>query len=334
MRILIDLQSAQSGSRYRGIGRHSTAIAKAIIRNRGDHDIFLLLNGLFPDTIDQISDDFSPILPPERIVTFAAPPPVEAIIAANDWRREAAELIRESMINDIAPDVLLVSSLFEENCITSIGRFDMSTKVAVFLYDLIPFLDPEPYLQDVEAMKWYYSKIASIRRADLLLPISESARHEALDALAFDPHRAVTIYSAADECFTPSRISLEEAIFFLDRFGIRRKFVMHVSAFDSQNNFQGLIRAYRLLPKPLREDHQLVLVGGNRPDVQASYRRIADDVGLDPADLVFPGFLSDSDLVALYSLCTLFVFPSFHEGFGLPALGHKLIKGVPCGIEM
>jgi glycosyltransferase involved in cell wall biosynthesis len=30
--------------------------------------------------------------------------------------------------------------------------------------------------------------------------------------------------------------------------------------------------------------------------------------------------VSDDELIALYSQCTLFVFPSFHEGFGLPAL--------------
>ena len=51
MRIVIDMQGAQStGSRNRGIGRYTQAIAKAV-RNRGEHEIFLALSDLFPETI-------------------------------------------------------------------------------------------------------------------------------------------------------------------------------------------------------------------------------------------------------------------------------------------
>ena len=39
MRILIDLQGAQSKSRFRGIGRYTLSLAKAIAKNRGDHEI-------------------------------------------------------------------------------------------------------------------------------------------------------------------------------------------------------------------------------------------------------------------------------------------------------
>ncbi|WP_407230613.1 glycosyltransferase [Escherichia coli] len=34
--------------------------------------------------------------------------------------------------------------------------------------------------------------------------------------------------------------------------------------------------------------------------------------------MVFTGYLNDQDLIVLYNLCALFVFPSLHEGFGLP----------------
>ena len=41
---------------------------------------------------------------------------------------------------------------------------------------------------------------------------------------------------------------------------------------------------------------------------------------------VFSGFVSNEVLVALYNLCSLFVLPSFHEGFGLPVL-----EAMACG---
>jgi len=323
MRILIDLQALQTGSRFRGIGRSAAALAKAVIRNRGNHKVFILLSSLLEDTIAPIRDDFSRTLPADCVAVFSAPSPAEALTSENAWRIEAAELIREWMINVLAPDVLLIPSLFEgpiEPGIVSIGRLGTETKTAVILHDLIPYLHPERYLADPAANRWYYSKIDSLRRADLLLAVSDSSRREAVESLGFEPSRVVTISSAADERFTKANMSLEDARIFLERLGIRRKFVMHTSMIEPRKNFEGLVRAFGLLSKPVRETHQLVLVGEHRPEQQAALRRLAGDAGLAPDDVVFTGQVSDSELIALYSLCTLFVFPSFHEGFGLPPL--------------
>ena len=49
MRIVIDMQGAQTESRYRGIGRYTLSLAQGIARNRGEHEIMLALNGLFPE---------------------------------------------------------------------------------------------------------------------------------------------------------------------------------------------------------------------------------------------------------------------------------------------
>jgi len=323
MRILIDLQGAQTGSRFRGIGRSATALTRAIIRNRGDHEVLILLNGLFPDTIDPIRKEFAAILPADHIVVFAAPSPVAGLIADNAWRIEAAELIREWVINALAPDALLITSLFEgagDDSVTSIRPMGTTMATAVVLHDLIPFLDPDRYLGDPAANKWYYSKITSLRNADLLLAVSESSRREAVEALGFDASRVVAVHSAADERFTRANLSVKERETFLERMGIRRRFVLHASKIEPRKNFEGLIRAFGRLTAPVRETHQLVLVGDHGSEEQGALRRLASDAGLAADDIVFPGHVSDSELIALYSLCSLFVFPSFHEGFGLPAL--------------
>ena len=49
MRLLIDLQGAQTESRRRGIGRYSIALARAIIRNAGDHEVWIgLTSAAYP----------------------------------------------------------------------------------------------------------------------------------------------------------------------------------------------------------------------------------------------------------------------------------------------
>ena len=49
MRIVIDMQGFQGTNRNRGIGRYTVSLTKAIIKNKGDHEIILALNGLFID---------------------------------------------------------------------------------------------------------------------------------------------------------------------------------------------------------------------------------------------------------------------------------------------
>ena len=54
MRIVIDMQGAQTESRFRGIGRYSLSLAQGIVRNRGEHEVYLLLNGMLSDSIESI----------------------------------------------------------------------------------------------------------------------------------------------------------------------------------------------------------------------------------------------------------------------------------------
>ena len=73
MRIVLDMQSCQSPSRLRGIGRYSMALAKALVRRAADHEVIVALNGALGDTIDGIRADFDGLLPRERIVVWSQP---------------------------------------------------------------------------------------------------------------------------------------------------------------------------------------------------------------------------------------------------------------------
>ena len=329
MRILIDLQSIQNGSRNRGIGRYTLALTRAIARNAASHQIFVLLNGLFPETIEEVRSMLSEFIPPEHILVFQACGPVAELNRKNSWRVYAAEIVREHFLSELAPDVVLVGSLFEgaaDNTVSSIGLVNAKIPTAVILYDLIPFIYPEKYIASELARRWYFRKIDSLKRADLLLGISQSASMEAVDLLGIDQKRVVNIFSAADDSFTRVELSDEDRSKFLKRVGISRKFLMYASAYDPRKNFEGLIKAFAALPKFLRNDYQLVLVCDLNDSNHKSLITLAEGVGLGKGEIVLTDFIPDGDLILLYSTCHLFVFPSLHEGFGLPAL-----EAMACG---
>ena len=127
MRIVLDMQGAQTQSRLRGIGRYTLAFARAVVEQSADHEVHLVLNGLLDDSIEPIKRAFEDVLPPEHVHVWAAPEPVQLIHASNALRFGAAEILREAFIEQLAPDVVHITSLFEGyvgDAVTSIGRYD------------------------------------------------------------------------------------------------------------------------------------------------------------------------------------------------------------------
>ncbi|MFA7281100.1 MAG: glycosyltransferase [Sterolibacterium sp.] len=331
MRLVIDMQGAQSASsRYRGIGRYTMALTQAMVRHRGEHEIILCLSGLFPDSIAVLREAFSKLLPPENIQVWQAPGPVNVRNPDNAERRRNAESIREIFLASLKPDMVLVSSLFEgldNDAVTSIGRTAGNIPTASILYDLIPLVHRQRYLADPITCAWYEERLVHLCRADLLLSISEASRRECLEHLGLAPDRVVNISTAADPQFRPVQISEQQRTELCDRSQILRPFVLYTgSILEYRKNIDGLTRAYAKLPAGMRKDHQLVIVCSLQGNTRAELEALAQAHALQPGELVLTGFVPDEDLLALYNLCKVFVFPSWHEGFGLPAL-----EAMACG---
>jgi glycosyltransferase involved in cell wall biosynthesis len=329
MKILLDLQGCQSvGSRNRGIGRYSLALAEAMMSQRRGHEFHLLLNGAFPESIESLRATLRDLLPTERITVFHPCPGSGEGDTFNPWRTHASEIIRRYAIRCVRPDVLLVGSLFEglnEDCATSVDPPEDGVPTAVVLYDLIPFLHPQRYLAQSGVNTWYRRKIDSLQRADLLLGISESACDEARTALQLPTAtRVLNISSAADPgIFHPGPVDDVAK-----RLGIRDRFVLYTGGVDWRKNVEGLLRAWALLPAEERASRQLVVVFHAGHFARGKLLALAHDLGLGRDEVAFTGYVSDEDLAALYRACELFVFPSLHEGFGLPAL-EAMMCGAP-----
>jgi glycosyltransferase involved in cell wall biosynthesis len=329
MRIVIDLQGAQGENRYRGIGRYSLSLAKAIIQNRGEHEIIIALNGLFSDTIEPIRAALDSIISQENIRVWHTPFPASYLEPSNKWRRKAGELAREAFLISLQPDIIHITSLFEglvDDAVTSVGLFSQSTATAVTLYDLIPLINKKPYLDNPVVESWYRSKLDQLKRADLVLAISESTRQESIKHLGFSDKSVINVGTAADSQFQRINVSKESERAVRERYGLTRQFVMYTGGIDHRKNIDGLIRSFALLPKSVRRNHQLAIICSVQPESRRLLEQLAARQGLDTGEIILTGFVPEEDLVALYHICKVFIFPSWHEGFGLPAL-----EAMSCG---
>ncbi|MEN6490077.1 MAG: glycosyltransferase [Smithella sp.] len=329
MRIVIDMQGAQGSNRQRGIGRYTLSLTQAIARHCGENEIFLALNGLLPSSIEPIRAAFDGLVRQQNIRVWEAFGPVSSLSVENDWRRRSAELIREAFLASLKPDIVLVSSLFEGpvgDSVTSIGALSCSVPTAVVLYDLIPLIYRDTYLENPTVEAWYENKLGHLRRAVLLLAISESSRQEGLHYLNFPAEACFNISTAADPQFQPQQIDSRRKQEIRLLYGLQQPFVMYTGGCDHRKNIEGLIRAYAKLPGLLRANQQLAIVCSLEPFRRTELETLAKKQGLKAGEVVLTGFVPEQDLVTLYNLCKVFVFPSWHEGFGLPAL-----EAMSCG---
>jgi len=329
MRIVIDLQGYQStGSRNRGIGRYSSSLTTSLLKHSNGHEIVLLLSGLFPDTIKPIRDQFSQLVPPQNIKVWHFDGPVSSDNSQNGGRKELAELTRLAFLHALKPDIVLVTSLIEgltDDAVTSIAKLS-PFPTAVVLYDLIPLIHHEIYLANPVVDNWYREKLGHLKQADLLLSISSSSGKEAIDWLEVPAQRVVNISTAGEAQFSPHPLTASEQERLAQQYGLARPYIMYTGGIDHRKNIEGLIKAYTKLPASLREFHQLAIVCSVQKTDRDRLHELARSQGLLPDEMIMTGFVSEDDLVRLYNGCKLFIFPSLHEGFGLPAL-----EAMQCG---
>ena len=328
MRIVIDMQPCQNGSRHRGIGRYALSMAKAMIQSGRTHDYIIALNRSFPHSIEEIRCSFDGLLPPAAIVTYSVPSMATAADPFNAWRNRAAELVRVQFLESLSPDVVFIPSLFEgfwDDTIVSIEK-NASYLTAATLHDLIPLEDPARYLGGEHDRAAYFRRLNDARHADLLLAVSRHAGDEAISKIGIPDRKVVVAHGGVDQLFHVPGYNEFEKSALLENYGITRSYVMTASPLEPRKNIEGLIAGFASMSRDVRDRHQLVLAGKMDAFAKGYIGDLAKSEGLASDAVVLPGFIPDADLPALYHCSSVFAFPSFSEGFGLP-----LLEAMACG---
>ncbi len=199
----------------------------------------------------------------------------------------------------------------------------------VVLHDLIPAIFPELYLDHETNQRWYSARLASLNLFDRFLANSQATADDALAMLDITDDDVTVIGAGADDQFRPpaegQRAAAQSLVSSGLIEGLRTGYILFPTGIDPRKNIERTIHAYGRLPERVRSRHQLVLAcrlsDGDRETVMA----MAEAAGLGD-ELVVTGYVSDETLCRLYQGAHLVVFPSYYEGFGLPAL-----EAMKCG---
>jgi glycosyltransferase involved in cell wall biosynthesis len=206
-----------------------------------------------------------------------------------------------------------------------------------FTNALAPIWSNKPYVLSIyDATLFLYSRYhprtrllairmmlpMAVRRASAVITISKSAQHDLQQVLKIPPEKIHIVYGAAPKNFEPVR-NPEKLAQIRQKYKLPDQFLLYVGTLEPRKNLTRLVRAFSHL-KEQGQPHKLVLAGPWGWSMNGFQQQI-EELGLGESVQML-GYIPDEDLPGLYSLATVFVFPSLYEGFGLPPL-----EAMACG---
>ncbi len=178
-------------------------------------------------------------------------------------------------------------------------------------------------------LRAYLNKVVprSIERADLVLADSQSTKNDLIELLGVSPDKIEVVYAGVERRFRPMKgeIALQRV---KKRYELDFPFILSLGTLEPRKNFTGLIEAYALMRgkgQGVGDRGLKLVIAGVKGWLYDEIFAKVEELDLEN-EVIFPGFIADEDLPALYNLAELFVFPSLYEGFGLPPL-----EAMACG---
>ena len=170
---------------------------------------------------------------------------------------------------------------------------------------------------------WHNTFERALRQSDRVIAISRHTRDEILSYYSFKPEKVrVVYYGGTGKEFQPIE-DTNVLDSFRNQYHLKGRFILSVAPTAPHKNMVRLVQAFGLIAKELPEIN-LVLAGGPGKDHPAILA-MAKKMGV-AEKMIFLPVLPNSELVFLYNLAEIFVFPSLYEGFGLPVL-----EAMSCG---
>jgi len=169
-----------------------------------------------------------------------------------------------------------------------------------------------------------------IQRADKITTISNSTKNDLVDFYGVNEKKITVIYNGISNEFSVINRNNLKLVQIKEKYKLPYRFILFLGVIEPRKNIIGLIRAYNILRKAEGDklgEYKLVIAGAEG----WKSKRIFSEIKKSPfrRDIIFVGTVNSKDKPAFYNLASIFVYPSFFEGFGFPPL-----EAMKCGVPV
>ncbi len=164
-----------------------------------------------------------------------------------------------------------------------------------------------------------------LRTANQIIAVSENTENDLIELIGIAPEKIKIIYSGNN--LIKREVNAKEVQSLLIKHNISERFVLYLGTIEPRKNIIGLIQAFNQLKTQAKfQDLKLVLAGARgwkNKSIDKEWKK-----SVYKNDIIFLGYITQSEKEILYSSAQIFIYPSFYEGFGFPPL-EALNYGLP-----
>lgn len=188
----------------------------------------------------------------------------------------------------------------------------------VTFHDLSFLRHPEFFSRKEQLWHWRQDPKKQAQEATHLIAVSRVAKRDLMEYYKVPSEKISVIHLGVSPYFS-APVDADSLSAFRRERGLEDPFLLFVGTLEPRKNIEGIIRAFNILKtrKPLTP-LKLVIVGGKGWLYEGIIKEAERSEWRN--DIVFWGFASHTELRNLYRSASVFVFPSFYEGFGFPPI--------------
>lgn len=213
--------------------------------------------------------------------------------------------------------------------------------VVVTIHDVIPLKFKEHYPVGFKGKINFYLQKIALKKCKAVITDSKISKSDIIELLKVDREKITVIPLAADKDF--KILSDAELIRTKRKYNLTDQILLYVGDANWVKNLPFLIEAFKNLTlRPKYKNLKLVLVGGvflkkvdniDHPELEAlkKVNQLIKEYGLENEGkkIIRVGNIEKDELIAIYNLATIYIQPSFYEGFGLP-----ILEAMSCGVPV
>ncbi len=170
-------------------------------------------------------------------------------------------------------------------------------------------------------IKWY---IFIKYRLNKIITVSLSEKNNIVRIFKYPKERICAIYHGIDGNFCKNYDKNYDSDVLKNKYGIVKPFILHISTGRPKKNIVNILKAFHILKYDYGVDDINLVIGGKlfEKDKYVYYAKKLNVID----NVKFVGYIEEKNLPMFYKEAVLFIFPSYHESFGMP-----ILEALKCG---